>query len=90
VAIAVLTWHHTEFGRRTDCGTFRIVHQGGGWQLLDADWNPLGAASSIPAAQQLAERLHARATAAARRASVCTLERRRPRAARARSAEVER
>jgi hypothetical protein len=68
VPINVLTWHHTEFGRRTDCGTFRIVHQGGGWQLLDADWNPLGTAPTIPGAQQLAERLLARSRAGVPRA----------------------
>jgi hypothetical protein len=51
-----LTWQHTEFGRRTPCGTFRIVHKGDGWQLLDAEWNPLAEARSIAAAQQIAER----------------------------------
>jgi hypothetical protein len=55
-----LTWQHTEFGRRTACGSYRIVHKGAGWQLLDADWNPLGEAATIAAAQQLAEKLAAR------------------------------
>jgi hypothetical protein len=67
VPINVLTWHHTEFGRRTDCERFRIVHQGASWQLLDADWNPLGAAPTIAAAQQLAERVVARGRGAAPR-----------------------
>lgn len=39
-----LTWHHTEFGRRSACETYHVVHQGDGWQLLDADWNPIGPA----------------------------------------------
>ena len=37
-----LTWHHTEFGRRSACETYHIVFSDG-WQLLDADWNALGA-----------------------------------------------
>jgi hypothetical protein len=61
----MLTWHHTEFGRRTACGMYRIVHERGGWALLDRDWNPLCAAPTIVAAQQVAERLAARAAAAA-------------------------
>jgi hypothetical protein len=63
-----LRWQHTEFGRRTEDGAFRIVHQpGGGWQLLDADWNPLGVCASIPVAQQFAEGV---ARARARREAV--------------------
>jgi hypothetical protein len=53
----MLIWHHTELGRRTDCGSFRIVFSGSVFRLLDAKWDPLGTAPSITAAQQLAERL---------------------------------
>jgi hypothetical protein len=56
-----LAWHHTEFGRRTACETYRIVHRGGGWQLPDADWNPLAEpVATIDAAQATAARLAAR------------------------------
>lgn len=59
-----LAWHHTEFGRRTDCETYRIVHKAAGWLLLDAEWNPIGdPVPTIPIAQQLAER-HARSAKA--------------------------
>lgn len=55
-----LAWHSTEFGRRTDCGTFRIVHTDAGWQLLDADWNAICQATrKIPESQQIAERIAA-------------------------------
>jgi hypothetical protein len=55
-----LRWHHTELGRRTDCGRYRVVHSGDGWVLLDANWNDLGVARMIIEAQQLAERLESR------------------------------
>jgi hypothetical protein len=62
-----LTWHHTEFGRRTDCETYRVVREGDGWQLLDADWTPIGSwAPTIDQAQYQAERHAARAIAAQR------------------------
>lgn len=57
-----LTWHHTEFGRRTDCETYRVVREGDGWQLLDADWTPIGSwTPTIDQAQYQAERHAARA-----------------------------
>jgi len=60
-----LTWQHTEFGRRTICETYHVVHQGEGWQLLDADWNPLApAVRTIEEAMHQAERHAARAVAA--------------------------
>ena len=53
-----LRWHHTEFGRRTDCERFRLVYRDrGGWQLLDADWNILADPTDMLTAMQLAERL---------------------------------
>lgn len=59
-----LRWHHTEFGRRTDCETYRIVREGEGWQLLDADWTPIGPWSpTIGAALNQADRVAARAAA---------------------------
>lgn len=59
-----LHWFHTELGRRTDDETYRIVRQGGGWQLLDTNWDPLAPPSAtIAEAQQIAERLAARAAA---------------------------
>ena len=52
-----MTWHATEFGRRTACQRFRVVHTDKGWQLMDAEWRPLGQATrKIVEAQQLAER----------------------------------
>jgi hypothetical protein len=61
VSAARLTWHHTEFGRRSDCERFRIVHNtAGGWWLLDADWNPIATTPDIPAAQQRAQQRAAR------------------------------
>lgn len=57
----LLRWLHTETGRRTVCGTYRVVRQGGGWQVLDADWMPLAdPVETIQAAQQIAEGLAAR------------------------------
>lgn len=57
----VLRWLHTELGRRTPDEQYRIVRQGGGWQLLDVEWMPLAEpVETIHAAQQLAERLAAR------------------------------
>jgi hypothetical protein len=54
----MLTWHHTEFGRRTDCLQYRIVRKGDqACQLLDADWNFLAACPNIAAAQRVAEQL---------------------------------
>jgi hypothetical protein len=56
-----LTWHHTEFGRRSDCERYRIVHNpAGGWWLLDARWDPIAAARDIAHAQQLAQQRAAR------------------------------
>jgi hypothetical protein len=52
-----LTWHPTEFGRRTACERYRIVFKGGGWQLLDADWNPLADPTDMASAMLIAERL---------------------------------
>lgn len=61
-ASGLLKWHHTELGRRTADGAYRIVRQHGGWQVLDAEWAPLADPSpTIPEAQQLAERMAARA-----------------------------
>ena len=55
-----LTWQATEFGRRTECGTYRVVHTDAGWQLLDADWNAIGQATrKIAESQQIAERIAA-------------------------------
>jgi hypothetical protein len=60
-----LVWHATEFGRRTECGTYRIVHTDGGWQLLDDNWNAVAEPTrKIVEAQQLAERVAARRRAA--------------------------
>jgi hypothetical protein len=57
-----LAWHHTEFGRRTDDERLHIVHQrGGGWELLNTAWDVIGTAPTIADAEQLAERLEARA-----------------------------
>jgi hypothetical protein len=53
----LLHWHHTEFGRRTDCGRFRVVHAGSAWAVLDADWTQIARADSVAAAQALAERM---------------------------------
>jgi hypothetical protein len=62
--IVLLTWHHTEFGRRSTCEQYRIVRTGAGWQLLDAQWEPLAKpVATIPAAQRQAERCAARAAA---------------------------
>jgi hypothetical protein len=59
--MTVLVWHATEFGRRSDCGRYRIVHTDGGWQLLDANWNAVAEPTrKIVEAQQLAERVAAR------------------------------
>jgi len=56
-----LSWHHTEFGRRTACETYHVVHQGDGWQLLDAAWDPLGPpVRTIEEAMHQAERHAAR------------------------------
>lgn len=57
-----LSWHHTEFGRRTDCETYRVVREGDGWQLLDVDWNPIGdPVATIAAAMNEADRQASRA-----------------------------
>jgi hypothetical protein len=59
--MTMLVWHATEFGRRSACGRYRIVHTDGGWQLLDADWNAVAEPTrKIVEAQQLAERVAAR------------------------------
>jgi hypothetical protein len=63
VAVNVLRWHSTEFGRRSECERFHIVSARGGWEVLDAEWNLLGEVATIGAGQQLAERLVARAAA---------------------------
>lgn len=56
-----LTWHHTEFGRRSACETFHVVHDSRGWLLLDADWNPIGdPAPSVDAALNRAEQIATR------------------------------
>jgi hypothetical protein len=63
----MLTWHATEFGRRTDDGRYRIVHTERGWRLLDAEWNPLAEPTrKIPESQGIAERLEQRRTATER------------------------
>jgi hypothetical protein len=63
-------WHHTEFGRRSDCETYRIVRDGVGWQLLDCEWNPIGDwTPTIEAALYQADRAAARAAAEARRST---------------------
>lgn len=60
-----LAWHHTEFGRRSACEQFRIVHHPtAGWALLDAEWNPLATSSTVAGAQDRAEQIAARAAAA--------------------------
>jgi hypothetical protein len=59
-----LQWWHTELGRRTPDETYRVVRQNGGWQLLDREWLPLAPpCATIVEAQQIAERLAARAAA---------------------------
>jgi len=57
-----LTWQHTEFGRRTACETYHVVHQGEGWQLLDAAWDPLG-----PPVRMIEDAMHAAERHAQRR-----------------------
>ena len=58
----MLTWHHTELGRRSTCERYRILRQGDNCRLLDGEWNPLGElCPSIEAAQRLAEQIEARA-----------------------------
>jgi len=58
-----LVWYHTEFGRRTSDERYHVVHQGEGWQLLNALWDPLGpAVRTIEEAMHQAER-HAAAAA---------------------------
>jgi len=60
-----LVWHHTEFGRRTACQTYRIVRHAAGWQLLDAHWDPLAApVATVALAQQIAEGVALRAARA--------------------------
>jgi len=57
-----LSWQHTEFGRRTNCERYHVVHQGDGWQLLDADWTAIApAVRTIEEAMHQAERHAARA-----------------------------
>ena len=52
----LLTWHHTEFGRRTTDGRFRVVrHLGSRWRVLDANWNVLDTCDSVEGAQKIAE-----------------------------------
>lgn len=55
---AGLTWEATEFGRRTACHRFRIIHRDGGWQLVDDDWSRIGEPTrTILAAQLCADHL---------------------------------
>jgi len=67
-----LTWHHTEFGRRSDDLRFHIVTRaGGGWELLEGDdWILVAVAPDLPRAQQLAQQRAAREHHAARRAEI--------------------
>jgi hypothetical protein len=57
----MLTWHHTELGRRTACGRYHLTRNGEDCRLFDADWNELGVYPSIDVAQRAAEQLEARA-----------------------------
>ena len=67
--MAMLVWHHTEFGRRSACETFHVVHSGSGWLLLDADWNEIGDPTpSVDAALNRAEQVAARRAREAARA----------------------
>lgn len=61
-----LTWVHTEFGRRTIGGRFRIVSALGCWQLLDEVWDPWTneVFTTIVAAEQCAERIATKLRAA--------------------------
>jgi hypothetical protein len=59
-----LTWHHTEFGRRSTCERYRVVHEGAGWSLLDADWNTIAVNYATIAAAQLRAEQHAERLAA--------------------------
>lgn len=54
-----LTWHATEFGRRTDDCRYRLKHTDTGWQLCDADsWHPLAEPTRrLRDAQQIADRI---------------------------------
>jgi hypothetical protein len=53
-----LTWHHTELGRRTDCGRYhacRVDYDH--WQLYDVEWDRIGGrVKTLVEAQTLAER----------------------------------
>ena len=62
VQTGALHWHHTEFGRRSACETYHVVHQGDGWQLLDAAWNPIG-----PPVPAIEDAMHAAERHATRR-----------------------
>jgi len=54
----MLTWHHTEFGRRSDCLSYSIMRKGyDGCLLLDTEWNVLAECPSIAAAQRRAEQI---------------------------------
>jgi hypothetical protein len=52
-----LTWVHTEFGRRTTGGKFRIVSALGRWLLLNEAWDPWTTElfATVVAAEQCAE-----------------------------------
>ena len=51
----VLQWRHSEFGRVTTDGRFRVMSLRN--ELLDVNWNSLGTFKSMADAQQHAERL---------------------------------
>jgi hypothetical protein len=53
----LLTWHPTEFGRRSACERYRIIFKSKGWQLLDANWDPLAEPTDMQSAMLIAERL---------------------------------
>lgn len=51
----VLEWRHSEFGRVTTDGRWRVMSLGN--ELLDVDWNSLGTFATLADAQRQAERL---------------------------------
>ncbi len=56
-----LTWHHTEFGRGTDCDSYHAMRCGDDWRVLDRDWNYIsGLVKSLVACQEIAEKHKAR------------------------------
>jgi hypothetical protein len=61
-----LTWVHTEFGRRTTGGRFRIVSALGRWQLLNETWDRWTDElfPTVVAAEQCAEGIAAKLRAA--------------------------